>query len=64
VTETPLNSIVVESIVVVPEREGIVSAGISHGIGNEQEVLEELHGSAECSLTDHKTLFTLDAMSS
>jgi hypothetical protein len=40
--EAPLDSIVVESIIVVPERKGIITTSVGHGVGNEQEVLEEL----------------------
>lgn len=42
VTVTPLNGIVVEAVLLVPERQGIGAAGVGHSIRDEQEVLKEL----------------------
>jgi hypothetical protein len=61
-TETPLDSIVVETILIVPERKRLILASVRHGIGDEQEVLEELEVSL--TLVTKKEQLTLDAMSS
>jgi hypothetical protein len=49
-TETPLDGIVVETIFVVPKGQRLILASVGHGVGDEQEVLEEL-SSQRCSVS-------------
>lgn len=63
-TKAPLNGIVVEPIIVVPERKGIITTSVGHGVGNEQEVLEELAISYVLDTDQRPWQLTLEAMSS
>lgn len=42
VTEAPLNGIIVEPVLFIPEGQWVVAASVGHGVRDEQEVLKEL----------------------
>ena len=63
VAEAPLNGVVVETVLFVPERQGVITARVGHRIRDEQEVLEELTDQWDAPARE-RLEHTLEAMSS